>query len=109
MVQLVRYELIDGASIVVEERDVDGGGFVGRGQVVEAAQQTFEEAIAVLRPATSAVLSQVRSLLDAPNEVELELSFSLRCDVGLVVAKSAAEGAFKLSLKWKNENSIKPG
>lgn len=99
--KLVRYELAGGGSIVVEEAVDDRGGYVGRGGVVEEAQQKFEEALAALRPATAAVVAQVGALVERPEEVQLELGFSLKGEVGAVIAKTAAEGSFKLSLKWK--------
>lgn len=99
--RLVRYELASGGSIVVEEAVTDRGGYVGAGDVVEKAQQKFEEALATLRPATAAVLAEIRNLVDGPDEVQLELGFSLKGEVGAVIAKTAAEGSFKLSLKWK--------
>ncbi len=99
--KLVRYSLADGGSIVVEEAVDDRGGYVGRDDVVQIASQRFEDALAVLRPATAAVMAQVQTLIDGPDEVELELGFSLKGEVGAVIAKTSAEGSFKLSLKWK--------
>ncbi len=55
----------------------------------------------MLRPATAAVMAELRALIDGPEEVQLELGFSLKGEVGVVIAKTAAEGSFKLSLKWK--------
>ena len=99
--RLVRYELASGASILVEEEISDRGGYVGRGDVVESAHQKFEEALATLRPATAAVMAEVQALIEGPEEIQLELGFSLKGEVGAVIAKTAAEGSFKLSLKWK--------
>lgn len=99
--KLVRYELDGGGSIVVEETVDDRGGYVGRGDVVEAAQHKFEEALASLRPATAALMAQIGALIDRPDEVQLEIGFSLKAEVGAVIAKTAAEGSFKLLLKWK--------
>ena len=99
--RLVRYDLANGASVVVEEEIDDRGGYVGRGDVVEPARQRFEEALATLRPATAAVMAEVQALVAGPEEVQLELGFSLKGEVGAVIAKTAAEGSFKLSLKWK--------
>jgi hypothetical protein len=99
--KLVRYELMGGGSIVVEEEVDDRGGYVARGDVVEAARHGFEEALAVLRPATAAVMAEIRTLIDRPEEVQLELGFSLKGEIGAVIAKTAAEGSFKLSIKWK--------
>ncbi|MBV8402110.1 MAG: hypothetical protein JOZ17_25820 [Acetobacteraceae bacterium] len=99
--KLVRYELAGGASVLVEEDVDDRGGYVGRGDVVELARQRFEEALAMLRPATAAVMAEIQALVVGPEEVQLELGFSLKGEVGAVIAKTAAEGSFKLSLKWK--------
>ena len=99
--RLVRYDLANGASIVVEEEIDDRGGYVGRGDVVEPARQKFEEALAMLRPATAAVMAEIQTLVDGPEEIQLELGFSLKGEIGAVIAKTAAEGSFKLSLKWK--------
>ena len=99
--RLVRYELASGASILVEEEISDRGGYVGRGDVIEPERQRFEEALATLRPATTAVMAEIQTLIDGPEEIQLELGFSLKGEVGAVIAKTAAEGSFKLSLKWK--------
>lgn len=99
--KLVRYDLTGGGSILVEEAVEDHGGLAGHGGVIEEAGQKFEDALAMLRPATAAVLNEVRSLIDSPDEVELELGFSLKAEFGAVIAKTAGEGSFKLSLKWK--------
>ena len=99
--KLVRYKLDGGGSIVVEETVDDRGGYAGRGDVIEVAQHRFEEALASLRPATAALMAQIGTLIDEPDEIQLELGFSLKGEVGAVIAKTAAEGSFKLSLKWK--------
>jgi hypothetical protein len=100
--KLVRYELMGGGGVLVEEEIDDRGGYVARGDVVESAHQKFEEALAMLRPATAAVMAEIRTLIYGPEEVQLELGFSLKGEVGAVIAKTAAEGSFKLSIKWKS-------
>lgn len=103
--RLVRYDLADGGNVVVEESVADQGGLVGGGDVVEAARQRFEAALAGVRPATAAVLAHVASLVDGPDTVALELGFSLKGEVGAVIAKTAAEGNFKLTMTWKRTNA----
>lgn len=100
-IRLVRYDLAAGGSVVVEEEVQDRGGLVGRDDVVGTAATKFEEALATLRPATEVVLDQIAALAKEPDEITLELGFSLRGEVGAVIAKTAAEGSFKLTLKWK--------
>lgn len=99
--RLVRYGLASGGSVVVEETITDQGGLVGAGDLVETARQRFEEALAGIRPATAAVLEHVASLADGPDTVTLELGFSLKGEVGAIIARTAAEGCFKLSMSWK--------
>ena len=99
--KLVCYDLAAGGSVVVEESTEDRGAMVGAGDVVNKARQTFEQALATLRPATAAVLDEIAALARRPDEITLELGFSLKGEVGAIIAKTAAEGSFKLSLKWK--------
>lgn len=99
--RLVRYNLATGGSVIVEEFVTDQGGLVGAGDVVETARQRFEDALSGIRPAAAAVLEQVASLVDGPDTVALELGFTLKGEVGAVIAKTAAEGCFKLTMTWK--------
>jgi predicted site-specific integrase-resolvase len=99
--RLVAYPLDDGRKILVEEAVEDRGGLAGRGDVVETARQSFQDALATLRPAVAAVIAQVEGLVRKPDEIGLEIGFSLKGEVGAVIARTAAEGSFKLSLKWR--------
>lgn len=103
--QFVRYDLASGGSVIVEEIGTDQGGLVGAGDLVEVARQRFEEALAGIRPATAAVLDQVSSLVDGPDAVTLEIGFSLKGELGAVIAKTAAEGCFKLTMTWKRNGA----
>lgn len=101
-IRLTSYALPDGRSVVVEESIEDRGGLAGRGSdVVEKAKQSFHDALTTLRPAVTAVIEQVEGLAKKPDEVGLEIGFNLKGEVGAVIARTAAEGSFKLSLKWK--------
>jgi hypothetical protein len=80
--KLVRYEFAGGGSVVVEEQTEDRGGLVGRGDVVETAGRKFEEALATLRPAAAAVIEAVEGLVARPEEVTLELGFTLKGELG---------------------------
>ena len=99
--KLVRYEMKNGSSIIVEEEIDDRGGLVARSDMVETAKASFEDALASVRPAVEAVLEQIDSLVSKPEEITLELGISLKAEVGAIIAKTALEGSFKLSLKWK--------
>jgi len=46
-------------------------------------------------------MAQIQTLIDRPKRITLELEFSLKGEVGAVIAKTPAEGSFKLSLKWE--------
>lgn len=53
-----------------------------------------------LGPATRAVLSQLRSLADAPHEIEVEFAVKLTADARIVIAHAGGEANFRIMLKW---------
>lgn len=80
-----------------DERPV-GEQFVGRG--AEELRRKFDESLGTVRKMAEAV----KQALDAvsPDEVEIEFGLKASYEVsGLLVAKAAAEGHYKVSLKWK--------
>jgi hypothetical protein len=40
-------------------------------------------------------------LVQKPDEIGLEIGFRPKGEVGVVIARTAADGSFKLSLKWR--------
>lgn len=103
MTRLLDLDLEEGGSILVEvaeppREEVTRGG---RGRVdVEKAASTLEEVLARLGPANRAIISQLRALADAPEEIEVEFGVKLNADANVVIARTGAEANFRILLKW---------
>ena len=103
MAKLIKYEM-DGGSVVVEVDDdlVPAEARVSRAGYVETAQKKFDEALAVVRPVADAVVAQVDSLIKAPDEFAVEFGIKFTAETGAIIAKTGAEGSFKVSIVWKS-------
>ena len=105
MKHLVQFPLDDGGSVVVEvDEPFDGPVMRGLGKdrsaVVEEANRTFEDATAVT-PAARSLITRLRSMDDAPDEVGVEFGVQLSAQTGAFIASVAAEANFKVSMTWR--------
>lgn len=107
MSKLIKYTLPDESSILVEVEDTRGGTSpVSRGErLVEQANQTFEEALDTVRPATETIISKLRGLSVSPDEVEVKFSIKFTGESNVVIAKTAIEGNFEIKIKWTRQES----
>lgn len=80
MSRLVEFPLQDGGTVLVQVDEAAAEpatrGLGDRRLVTERAQQTFEQAIARVQPAAQALISRLRALADAPDEVGVEFGWS---------------------------------
>ena len=104
MAQLVEFPLAAGGSVLVEitpntpgpvTRDLRGG------EVVERAQQTFEEAVGHVRPAVEGVITQLRSLAEKLDEVHVESGLDLHAEAGAFIAAVSTAANFSVALTWR--------
>ena len=106
MTQLVEFPLTTGGSVLVEVTDHTTGP-VTRGlkaaDVTARAQQTFEEAINRVRPAVDSVISQLRSLAQAPDEVHVEFGLDLHAEAGAFIAAVSTTANFTVALTWRRQ------
>jgi hypothetical protein len=106
VVQLVEFPLEDGGTVLVQVAD-GAPGDVTRGwgdrdtRVVEQARQSFEQAVARVQPAVQGLLTQLRSLAEAPEQIEVEFGLQLSAEVGAFVAGASTTGNFKVSMTWR--------
>lgn len=108
--QLVEFPLQDGGTVVVQVEDGHApDGPVTRGwgdqepRVVEQARQTFEQAVGRVQPAVQALLGQLRTLAEAPEQVQVEFGLQLSAQVGAFVAGASTAGNFKVSMTWHRQ------
>jgi hypothetical protein len=104
--ELIEFRLEGGGAVVVE-MDEEQAGLVpaGRrpGEIAREAAQTFEEAIASIRPAAQVIAQELRSL--KPDELGIEIGIKLTAEAGAIIAKAGGEANFKVTLKWTLEHS----
>jgi len=101
---LVRYELSEGGSILVEVggEEVYGYEHCARepGGVVKAGR-TLESAFRQIIPSARAILCSVEDL--KASVVAVEFGIKLAGEAGVVVAKSSVEGHFNVRMSFNRE------
>lgn len=103
MSQLVRMDLADGGSVLVEVEDAASTGPVTRGRagdLVKDASGTLEQALDQLGPVVKGVVTRLREAADWPDEVTVEFSIKLSADSNVIIARAAGEANFKISMSW---------
>jgi hypothetical protein len=105
MKQLVEFPLDHGGSVLIEVNDPAAGpvmrGLKDSAVLVEQADKTFESATAAITPAARSLLSRLRSIEEAPDEISIEFGVQLSAQTGAFIASVAAEANFKVSVTWR--------
>ena len=105
MSRLVEFPLEDGGTVLVQVDEAAAGpvtrGLGDRRLVTEQAQQTFEQAIARVQPAAQALVSRLRAMADAPDEVGVEFGLELSAEAGALIAAASSTANFKVTLRWR--------
>jgi hypothetical protein len=110
MKRLVEFQLAQGGSILVEVDEPPGGPVMrgigkDRSALVEKADETFEDATAAVTPAARSLIARLRSMDDAPDEVEIEFGVQLSAQTGAFIASMAAEANFRVSMTWRRHGA----
>jgi hypothetical protein len=105
--RLVEFPLQDGGSVLVQV-DEAAAGSVTRGlgdhrTVAEQARLTFEDAISRVQPAAQSLISRLRALADAPDEVGLEFGLELSAEAGAFIASASSTANFRVTLTWRRD------
>jgi hypothetical protein len=114
MKRVIEIPLADGTTTLIEVQDdgptaayapVTRGGIreAMANSVVERVEQTFETALAKLKPATAAVVEQLRTLTHIPDNIEVEFGIKFGAKGNAYLAAADAEANFKVTLKWQRE------
>jgi hypothetical protein len=100
MAAIVRYEVGDGSSVLVEvDDDAYGVEPVARtpNEVLDTGQR-LESALASVRKAAQVTLDTLTRL--SPETVEVEFGIKLAGEAGGLIARTSAEGHFTVRLSW---------
>jgi hypothetical protein len=99
MKRLVEFTLEDGGSIVVEVNEPETGG-AGRGDKIDKAKETFEEALNKVLPVTKSVVEKLRSVASRPDEIEVSFGVNLGTEAGAFIASASVEANFGVTVRW---------
>jgi hypothetical protein len=104
MTELVRFELADGGSVVVEVDEARGVSRAARQGVLATAKSTLEGALAEVRDAAAATITQFQDMARKPDEVEIEFGVKLNAEAGALIARTGTEGHFQVTVRWSKES-----
>jgi len=103
---IVEFPLESGDSIFMEVEEPDPIDDIGlRDEVVQKAQQTFESALAKIKPLTNAIMTTVRSLNEPADEVEVKFGIKMSAELGVVIASGKGEVNYEITLKWQRKSN----
>ncbi|WP_331723660.1 MULTISPECIES: CU044_2847 family protein [unclassified Streptomyces] len=109
LVRTVEVPLADGSdeTIRVQVREVDESLVrVGRGDgSVTRAQRTFGQMLDTVRPVAESFVGRFRDLANSPDEITLEFGVSLSAEADVVIASTATEANFSVSLTWNRSDT----
>ncbi|MEP7357920.1 MAG: CU044_2847 family protein [Anaerolineales bacterium] len=107
MAKYVEFPLEGGGSIFIEATEETGRGSAGflRGEDAGAkSAQSFDSTLESIRRSADLMLSKLRGLSTAPDE--LAITFSLKASQelgGLMVSKGAQDTNFNVTLRWMSD------
>ena|SRR2546428_6711675 len=99
MKRLVEFPLEEGGSVVVEVDEPDMGGTVraARGDVIEQAKDTVEDALNKVLPAAHSVVEKLQGM--RPNEIEVTFGISMSFKAGAFIT-AGSEANFEVKVRW---------
>jgi hypothetical protein len=105
MAQLVSFPSDAGPPLVVEvaESDYRVERVAREEGGIAQASQKLEQALGRTMPTLRSVVNSVRSL--APDSAQIEFGITLTYEAGVVVAKTAVEGHFTVTLSWSGSGT----
>lgn len=109
MKRYVEFRLEQGGTVVVEANEPESSGTTRAArpnEIAEAAGTTFEQALSIIQPTVSAIISKLRDLTDPPDQAEAEFGLKLGGKVNAVIASGSSEANFKIKLTWKRHTEL---
>jgi Trypsin-co-occurring domain 1 len=99
MKRLVEFPLEEGGSVVVQIDEPDTGGTVraARGDAIEQAKETLEDALNKVLPAARSVVEKLENM--RPNEIEVTFGISLSFKAGAFIT-TGTDANFGVTVRW---------
>ena len=99
--KLVEFPVGKGQTLLIEVDDPNVGNIPVARDTAERAQETFEHAVAQIKPGVEALMAQLRDLSARPETVSLEFGIKFTAGADALIAKTSVEGNVKVTLAWK--------
>lgn len=110
MNELMRFDLDNGGSVIVEIASTDPG--IARasraGDAIRSAATSFESAMSGVRDAAVSALRYFRDVPQPPDEVTIEFGVALTAQAGAVIAQTTADVHLQVTLAWRRSDT-QPG
>jgi Trypsin-co-occurring domain 1 len=107
MTKLVKFDVGDGETVLVEVEDVPSEDIqpVSKepGELAAKARQTLSEALDTMAPMVRTLKRRLNALTDPADEVEVKFGIKLSGEIGAVVTKVGGEASYEITLKWTNK------
>ena len=93
----------------MEDVDAPGGSGIALvtasrdGEVITEAQETFGAVLDKVRWAASAIIINVRTLRDPPDEIRVEFGLKMGAKAETFIVMANMETSSKVTLEWKRE------
>jgi signal transduction histidine kinase len=100
MARLVRFQVDETDSVVVEVDDGDATSQVSGRDVIEDAAEDFTEKLGSVRKAVEATLRELGGTLK-PETIKVSFGVKLSAEAGAVIAKTSVEGNLQVEMEWK--------
>lgn len=102
---LSRLLLPDGRVVIFED-DVDFPSGERLVSITDLGQKIdFRSSLESLKSAANLLLETFHSLIEKPDECEIEFGVKLSAAAGAVLAKAGGEASFRVKMKWAAEKS----
>lgn len=70
------------------------------GEIFDKTQVQLKDALAKVKPIAASIFEALRDPIAAPREIEVEFGVKLSAEANVLISSTAAEGHFKIALKW---------
>ncbi len=116
MKRLVEFPLEDNGSIVLEVDEQEPTGIPiprlpgGANDVVtpDKSDQTFEQALSKIGPATDKVITALKTLAQEPDDIEMTFGFNLSAIAGVFIASVSTQANYTVTLHWRKSYAANP-
>jgi hypothetical protein len=112
MGRLVEFPLRDGGHVAIEAQDSESSGPVMRGSATETiarAAHSFEDAINVIHPVASALVSKLRNLEQGAEAIDIKFGLKFSAEAGAVIASTSTEANIEIRVTWRRPSGRPSG